>query len=88
MFDSEPYDEWMETINKLGAFISLCTTSHDSPQHRVDRSSDTGANTHCITTAEEKHLAEQHEGEGDADADQKPSALAGDAKPRISLAAG
>jgi anthranilate synthase component 1 len=23
VFDSDPYDEWMETINKLGAFISL-----------------------------------------------------------------
>jgi len=37
VFDSDPFDEWMETINKLGA------------------------NTHCITTAEEKHLAEQTE---------------------------
>lgn len=40
VFDSDPYDEWMETINKLGA------------------------NTHCITSAEEKHLAEQREGQG------------------------
>jgi hypothetical protein len=23
VFDSDPYDEWMETINKLGGFISL-----------------------------------------------------------------
>ncbi|KAK1913250.1 anthranilate synthase component 1 [Pyrenophora teres f. teres] len=39
VYDSDPYDEWMETINKLGA------------------------NTLCITSAEEKHLAEQHEGD-------------------------
>ncbi|KAF2016919.1 anthranilate synthase-like protein component I [Aaosphaeria arxii CBS 175.79] len=39
VFDSDPYDEWMETINKLGA------------------------NMHCITSAEEKHLAEQEQGE-------------------------
>lgn len=23
VFDSDPYDEWIETINKLGEFISL-----------------------------------------------------------------
>ncbi|KAF1917190.1 anthranilate synthase-like protein component I [Ampelomyces quisqualis] len=40
VFDSDPYDEWMETINKLGA------------------------NTHCITSAEEKHAAEQDDGTG------------------------
>ncbi|KAH6148628.1 hypothetical protein HBI68_187740 [Parastagonospora nodorum] len=45
VFDSDPYDEWMETINKLGA------------------------NTHCITSAEEKHLAEQEDGDGGADGD-------------------
>ncbi|PZC96782.1 TrpE, Anthranilate para-aminobenzoate synthase component I [Pyrenophora tritici-repentis] len=39
VYDSDPYDEWMETINKLGA------------------------NTLCITSAEEKHLAEQQEGD-------------------------
>ncbi|KAF2005188.1 anthranilate synthase component 1 [Amniculicola lignicola CBS 123094] len=39
VFDSDPYDEWMETINKLGA------------------------NMHCITSAEEKHVAEQRDGE-------------------------
>ncbi|KAF9698661.1 hypothetical protein EKO04_003443 [Ascochyta lentis] len=60
VFDSDPYDEWMETINKLGA------------------------NTHCITSAEEKHLAEQTEGEVDTD---KSQPLEGDAKPRISVAA-
>jgi anthranilate synthase component 1 len=43
-----------------------------------------GANTHCITSAEEKHLAEQTEGEVDT---EKPQALEGDAKPRISVAA-
>ncbi|KAL5115970.1 anthranilate synthase component 1 [Pleosporales sp. CAS-2024a] len=42
VFDSDPYDEWMETINKLGA------------------------NTHCITSAEEKYLAEQEDGNVDA----------------------
>jgi len=45
----------------------------------------TGANTHCITSAEEKHLAEQTE-EEKVDSDiSKP--LEGDAKPRISVAA-
>lgn len=39
VFDSDPYDEWMETINKLGA------------------------NTQCITSAEEKYLVEQTDGE-------------------------
>ncbi|KAF2263219.1 anthranilate synthase-like protein component I [Lojkania enalia] len=41
VFDSDPYDEWMETINKLGA------------------------NMQCITSAEEKHLAEQADADGD-----------------------
>lgn len=35
VFDSDAYDEWVETMNKLGA------------------------NMQCITSAEEKHLAEQ-----------------------------
>ncbi|OCK85705.1 anthranilate synthase-like protein component I [Lepidopterella palustris CBS 459.81] len=39
VFDSDPYDEWMETINKLGA------------------------NMQCISSAEQKHLEEQHEGD-------------------------
>lgn len=43
-----------------------------------------GANTQCITSAEEKHLAEQEDGESEAEA----SALEGDAKTRISLVAG
>ena len=31
VFDSDPYDEWMETINKLGAlFHSDCLAMHDS----------------------------------------------------------
>ncbi|KAF2141398.1 uncharacterized protein K452DRAFT_288103 [Aplosporella prunicola CBS 121167] len=42
VFDSDPYDEWMETMNKLGA------------------------NMQCITSAEQKHLDEQ--GQGDAKA--------------------
>ncbi|KAF2829742.1 anthranilate synthase-like protein component I [Ophiobolus disseminans] len=61
VFDSDPYDEWMETINKLGA------------------------NTHCITSAEEKHLAEQEDGESEG---EEATLLKGDAKPRISLVAG
>jgi anthranilate synthase component 1 len=49
-----------------------------------------GANTHCITSAEEKHLAEQQEGAGEdeKDASTSKSTLEGDAKSRISLAAG
>jgi anthranilate/para-aminobenzoate synthase component I len=27
VFDSDPYDEWMETINKLGTFISFWVPS-------------------------------------------------------------
>jgi anthranilate/para-aminobenzoate synthase component I len=27
VFDSDPYDEWIETINKLGGFISLLKIS-------------------------------------------------------------
>ncbi|ORY13642.1 anthranilate synthase-like protein component I [Clohesyomyces aquaticus] len=42
VFDSDPHDEWVETINKLGA------------------------NMQCITSAEQKHLAEQADGESDA----------------------
>ncbi|RYN26959.1 Anthranilate synthase component 1 [Alternaria arborescens] len=61
VFDSDPYDEWMETINKLGA------------------------NTHCITSAEEKHLAEQQDSADDGEKDA--STLEGDAKTHISLAA-
>ncbi|KAF2036150.1 hypothetical protein EK21DRAFT_52562, partial [Setomelanomma holmii] len=64
VFDSDPYDEWMETINKLGA------------------------NTHCITSAEEKHIAEQEDGEGDGSAPANSTSLGGDAKTRISLVAG
>ncbi|PSN61222.1 anthranilate synthase-like protein component I [Corynespora cassiicola Philippines] len=49
VFDSDPYDEWMETINKL---------------------------------AEEKHLAEQTDGEGESEATSKAAGA------HISLAAG
>ncbi|KAF2446781.1 anthranilate synthase-like protein component I [Karstenula rhodostoma CBS 690.94] len=58
VFDSDPYDEWMETINKLGA------------------------NMQCITTAEQKHLDEQAEAEGDATSQSAPGT-----KAHISLAA-
>jgi anthranilate synthase component 1 len=44
-----------------------------------------GANTHCITSAEEKHLAEQQDSTDDGEKDA--STLEGDAKTRISLAA-
>lgn len=47
-----------------------------------------GANTHCITSAEEKHLAEQEDGESDAEAKEHAASLEGDAKTRISLVAG
>jgi anthranilate synthase component 1 len=47
-----------------------------------------GANTHCITSAEEKHLAEQQEEAGEGDKNASTSTLEGDAKTRISLAAG
>jgi anthranilate synthase component 1 len=48
-----------------------------------------GANTHCITSAEEKHLAEQHEDEaGEGEKKAPTSTLEGDAETRISLVAG
>ena len=52
--------------------------------HRADRCL-VGANTHCITSAEEKHLAEQQDSADDGEEDA--STLEGDAKTRISLAA-
>lgn len=64
MFDSDPYDEWMETINKLGEFINGVWPSGWRWARVADGVVGTGANTHCITSAEEKHLAEQREGEG------------------------
>jgi anthranilate synthase component 1 len=53
----------------------------------TDRSS-AGANTHCITSAEEKHLAEQQDGEGDENGNTHAASLDGDAETRISLVAG
>lgn len=47
-----------------------------------------GANTHCITSAEEKHLAEQEDGESEGEAKAQAASLDGDAKTRISLVAG
>ena len=47
-----------------------------------------GANTQCITSAEEKHLAEQEDGESDGEANAQAASLEGDAKTRISLVAG
>lgn len=80
----------METINKLGGFISLVENLHDSPEHeRTDRLFHLGANTHCITSAEEKHLAEQDDVDGEVAAAAEHSiTLNSDANPRISLAAG
>jgi anthranilate synthase component 1 len=89
VFDSDPYDEWMETINKLGEFNFSFWSSAPTRAHRADRCL-VGANTHCITSAEEKHLAEQQEaaGAGEGDKDASASRLEGDAETRISLAAG
>ncbi|KAF2655960.1 anthranilate synthase component 1 [Lophiostoma macrostomum CBS 122681] len=63
VFDSDPYDEWVETINKLGA------------------------NMQCITTAEEKHLAEQEDGETAASNGLSPPSTSGP-RAHIDLAAG
>lgn len=66
VFDSDPYDEWMETINKLGA------------------------NMQCITSAEEKHLAEQTDGETEeplSEAIEQVGGGGGDGKTQISLSA-
>jgi hypothetical protein len=71
----------METINKLGALnfpIHFAYTAGLTACY-------TGANTHCITSAEEKHLAEQEDGEGEG---EEANSLNGDAKTRISLVAG
>ncbi|CAG5155580.1 uncharacterized protein ALTATR162_LOCUS3731 [Alternaria atra] len=88
VFDSDPYDEWMETINKLGEFIFFLLVVCSESAHRADRCL-VGANTHCITSAEEKHLAEQHEDEaGEGEKKAPTSTLEGDAETRISLVAG
>jgi anthranilate synthase component 1 len=57
-------------------------------QATTDRSLQLGANTHCITSAEEKHLAEQEDGDGDSNAHDNLPSLKGDAKTRITFAAG
>ena len=89
VFDSDPYDEWMETINKLGALISLFDTFTAWANDQLGlTASCVGANTHCITSAEEKHLAEQEDGEGDDNGHSHSTSLKGDAKTRISLVAG
>jgi len=84
VFDSDPYDEWMETINKLGALLSLFDIFTAWTNDRLTACC-TGANTHCITSAEEKHLAEQEDGDGEG---EEATSLNGDAKTRISLVAG
>jgi anthranilate synthase component 1 len=55
---------------------------------KTDRCLRTGANTHCITSAEEKHLAEQEDGVSEAGGTFHAASLDGDAKTRISLVAG
>lgn len=57
VFDSDPYDEWMETINKLG----MCSRSKSLAAVRY-LTLGKGANMQCITTAEEKHFGEQADG--------------------------
>jgi anthranilate synthase component 1 len=47
-----------------------------------------GANTHCITSAEEKHLAEQDDDEGGQDGGSHSTPVQGDGATRISLVAG
>jgi anthranilate synthase component 1 len=85
VFDSDPYDEWMETINKLGGRSPII---RPSGRTTTDRCLRTGANTHCITSAEEKHLAEQEDGESESGGNSHATSLDGDAKTRISLVAG
>jgi hypothetical protein len=78
----------METINKLGEFIFFLLVVCSESAHRADRCL-VGANTHCITSAEEKHLAEQQEDEaGEGEKKAPTSTLEGDAETRISLVAG
>jgi anthranilate synthase component 1 len=83
VFDSDPYDEWMETINKLGALLNTYRLGVHNSTDRFPA----GANTLCITSAEEKHLAEQEDGEGEHQG-AEATGLSGDAEPRISLVAG
>jgi hypothetical protein len=71
----------METINKLGALIFPIQFAYTAGLTACC----TGANTHCITSAEEKHLAEQEDGEGEG---EEANSLNGDAKTHISLVAG
>jgi len=47
VFDSDPHDEWMETINKLGASVSC---SHDATtRRRLTASCDTQGRTHSAS---------------------------------------
>ena len=64
--------------------FALCSEFPPSNRRALTAVWHLGANTHCITSAEEKHLAEQTEDEVDTG---KSEPLEGDAKPRISVAA-
>ena len=78
VFDSDPYDEWMETINKLGGRAQL-----DSVVCLLMNKT-TGANMHCITTAEQKHMDEQADDGEDGEAASRST---GGARAHVSLAA-
>jgi hypothetical protein len=83
VFDSDPYDEWMETINKLGVHsgpLETCLFWRGA----CLLTGMTGANMQCITTAEQKHLDEQAAAE---DAAPVGSASSPDTRAHISLAA-
>jgi anthranilate synthase component I len=85
VFDSDPYDEWMETINKLGMFV--VPLAWPRPWQPAD-SHTTGANIHCITSAEEKYFAEQNEGKGSTADSASGTAKTQGGKTHIELAAG
>lgn len=40
MFDSDPYDEWMETINKLGGLIPEIFNLFAMAGRAIDRQTD------------------------------------------------
>jgi hypothetical protein len=80
VFDSDPYDEWIETINKLGKLSFSAETTFHVERLLTRR---VGANTQCIIAAEKLHLEEQKE-MGHADAS---SATKSDGKTHNSLAA-
>ncbi|KAK3215028.1 hypothetical protein GRF29_19g1993683 [Pseudopithomyces chartarum] len=50
VFDSDPYDEWMETINKLGANMQCITTAEQ--KHLDEQAEAAGTEAAAETTAE------------------------------------